>query len=154
MLLEMRVGRSGLGDDWIYEYNAKTGSWKEIGKYLEVCENVGLNFSARLFINRVYKVSQRYSEVPWVPDSNLCWQIMPTSMDSISTIKGFFKFLGITIQLLATTHANFLRTYRDFINDTGQDVAVQAGPNGPENVSVLQSQYFIRIGAYSSSTEP
>jgi len=27
------------------------------------------------------------------------------------------------------------RTYRDFINDTGQDVAVQAGPNGPENVS-------------------
>lgn len=27
------------------------------------------------------------------------------------------------------------RTYRDFINDTGKDVAVQAGPNGPENVS-------------------
>lgn len=26
------------------------------------------------------------------------------------------------------------RTYRDFINDTGKDVAVQAGPNGPENV--------------------
>ena len=29
----------------------------------------------------------------------------------------------------------FARTYRDFVNDTGQDVAVEAGPNGPENVS-------------------
>lgn len=26
------------------------------------------------------------------------------------------------------------RTYRDFVNDTGQDVVVEAGPNGPENV--------------------
>ena len=28
-----------------------------------------------------------------------------------------------------------IRTYRDYVNDVGQDVAVQAGPNGPENVS-------------------
>lgn len=36
------------------------------------------------------------------------------------------------------------RTYRDYVNDTGQDVAVQAGPNGPENVrSFLQSVLLV-----------
>lgn len=29
------------------------------------------------------------------------------------------------------------RTYRDYVNDTGQDVAVEAGPNGPENVGIF-----------------
>ena len=28
-------------------------------------------------------------------------------------------------------------TYRDYVNDIGQDVAVEAGPNGPENVSLV-----------------
>lgn len=32
-----------------------------------------------------------------------------------------------------------LRTYRDYVNDTGQDVAVEAGPNGPENVRLCFS---------------
>lgn len=30
--------------------------------------------------------------------------------------------------------SSLLRTYRDYVNDTGQDVAIEAGPNGPENV--------------------
>ena len=39
--------------------------------------------------------------------------------------------------ILSHVEQTVYRTYRDFINDTGQDVAVQAGPNGPENVRYL-----------------
>ena len=35
LLLELRVGRSGLGDDWLYRYTPNKG-WSQIGKYLEV----------------------------------------------------------------------------------------------------------------------
>lgn len=35
LLLELRVGRSGLGDDWLYRYVPHDG-WKQIGRYLEV----------------------------------------------------------------------------------------------------------------------
>ena len=35
LLLELRVGRSGLGDDWLYQYVPGSG-WKQIGRYLEV----------------------------------------------------------------------------------------------------------------------
>ena len=35
MLLELRVGRSGLGDDWLYQYVPGEG-WEKIGRYLEV----------------------------------------------------------------------------------------------------------------------
>ena len=35
LLLELRVGRSGLGDDWLYKYTPNQG-WSLIGKYLEV----------------------------------------------------------------------------------------------------------------------
>lgn len=34
LLLELRVGRSGLGDDWIYTYEG--GKWTQVGRYLEV----------------------------------------------------------------------------------------------------------------------
>ncbi|KAI0051294.1 hypothetical protein FA95DRAFT_1534756 [Auriscalpium vulgare] len=80
-LFELRVGRSGLGDDWLYEYVAGKG-WLSIGRYLE-----GVNNNA--YINGL----------DFDPHGNL-----------------------------VTTW-----TYRDYVNDTGQDVAVQAGPNGPEN---------------------
>lgn len=36
LLFELRVGRSGLGDDWLYTYAPNEG-WKQIGRYLEVC---------------------------------------------------------------------------------------------------------------------
>ena len=35
LLFELRVGRSGLGDDWLYKYTPKQG-WTQIGRYLEV----------------------------------------------------------------------------------------------------------------------
>ena len=35
LILELRVGRSGLGDDWLYKYTPNKG-WTQIGKYLEV----------------------------------------------------------------------------------------------------------------------
>jgi hypothetical protein len=34
LIMEFRVGRSGLGDDWLYEYVAGQG-WNLVGKYLE-----------------------------------------------------------------------------------------------------------------------
>ncbi|KAI0795808.1 hypothetical protein C8Q75DRAFT_791033 [Abortiporus biennis] len=80
LLLEMRVGRSGLGDDWLYQYIPSKGEWELIGKYLEV-NNAYIN--------------------------------------------------GLDFDLKGSLHATW--TYRDYINDTGQDVAVEAGPNGPEN---------------------
>ncbi|KLO11961.1 hypothetical protein SCHPADRAFT_941609 [Schizopora paradoxa] len=86
LLLEMRVGRAGLGDDWLYAYvpdeEGESGNWTLIGKYLE-----GVNNNA--YIN------------------------------------------GLDFDLSRTLHTSW--TYRDYINDTGQDVAVEAGPNGPEN---------------------
>ena len=33
--MELRVGRSGLGDDWLYKYIPGKG-WSQIGRYLEV----------------------------------------------------------------------------------------------------------------------
>jgi hypothetical protein len=87
LLLEFRVGRSGLGDDWLYKYFPSVGhtpgKWQLVGKYLE-----GVNNNA--YINGLDFDSEGVLHVTW--------------------------------------------TYRDFINDTGKDVAVQAGPNGPENV--------------------
>lgn len=35
LILELRVGRSGLGDDWLYKYIPSNG-WTQIGRYLEV----------------------------------------------------------------------------------------------------------------------
>ncbi|VDB84608.1 unnamed protein product [Peniophora sp. CBMAI 1063] len=81
LIFELRIGRSGLGDDWLYEYTPGEG-WALIGRYLE-----GVNNNA--YINGL-------------------------DFDS----KG---------NLITTW------TYRDYVNDVGQDVAVQAGPNGPEN---------------------
>lgn len=37
LILELRVGRSGLGDDWLYKYTPSEG-WAQIGRYLEVRE--------------------------------------------------------------------------------------------------------------------
>jgi len=81
LLLELRVGRSGLGDDWLYRYTPGTG-WSQIGKYLE-----GVNNNA--YIN------------------------------------------GLDFDTKGGLHTTW--TYRDYVNDTGQNVAVEAGPNGPEN---------------------
>ncbi|EEB97372.1 hypothetical protein MPER_03321 [Moniliophthora perniciosa FA553] len=39
-----------------------------------------------------------------------------------------------------------IQTYRDNINDTGKDVAVQAGPNGPENNHDLSYAYSPNAG--------
>lgn len=44
---------------------------------------------------------------------------------------GKLVYIGFSSKIL-TRDAR--RTYRDYVNDTGQDVAVEAGPNGPENV--------------------
>ncbi|KAF8590350.1 hypothetical protein K439DRAFT_1330017 [Ramaria rubella] len=95
MLLEMRVGRSGLGDDWLYEYTGTDGKWKEIGKYLEGVQN-------NAYIN------------------------------------------GFDIDNNGTLQVSW--TYRDFINDTGQDVAVEAGPNGPENNHDMDYAYSMDLG--------
>lgn len=81
LLLELRVGRSGLGDDWLYAYTPRKG-WIQIGRYLE-----GVNNNA--YIN------------------------------------------GLDFDSRGDLHATW--TYRDYVNDTGQNVAVEAGPNGPEN---------------------
>jgi hypothetical protein len=34
LVMEFRVGRSGLGDDWLYRYTPD-GNWTLIGRYLE-----------------------------------------------------------------------------------------------------------------------
>ncbi|KAF9495547.1 hypothetical protein BDN71DRAFT_1506683 [Pleurotus eryngii] len=96
LLLELRVGRSGLGDDWLYHYypadknTNQGGRWVEVGKYL-----LGVNNNP--YIN------------------------------------------GLDFDLQGNLHTTW--TYRDFINDTGKDVAVQAGPNGPENNHDLNYAY-------------
>jgi len=95
MLLEMRVGRSGLGDDWLYEYDGKTGKWNQIGRYLEGVQN-------NAYINGFDIDNKGNLQVTW--------------------------------------------TYRDFINDTGQDVAVEAGPNGPENNHDMDFAYSTDLG--------
>ncbi|OSC98641.1 hypothetical protein PYCCODRAFT_1439153 [Trametes coccinea BRFM310] len=95
LLLELRVGRSGLGDDWLYRYTPNKG-WSQIGKYLE-----GVNNNA--YIN------------------------------------------GIDFDLRGNLHVTW--TYRDYVNDTGQDVAVEAGPNGPENNHDMDFAYSKDVGA-------
>ncbi|KAM5540076.1 hypothetical protein V8D89_006216 [Ganoderma adspersum] len=94
LLLELRVGRSGLGDDWLYKYTPNQG-WSLIGKYLE-----GVNNNA--YINGI--------------DFDANGNLMTTW------------------------------TYRDYVNDTGQDVAVQAGPNGPENNHDLNFAFSTNLG--------
>ncbi|KAI0070434.1 hypothetical protein K474DRAFT_1608722 [Panus rudis PR-1116 ss-1] len=94
LLMELRVGRSGLGDDWLYRYTPGKG-WSQIGRYLE-----GVNNNA--YINGLDFDSQGVLHTTW--------------------------------------------TYRDFVNDTGQDVAVQAGPNGPENNHDLDYAYSSDLG--------
>ncbi|RPD58194.1 hypothetical protein L227DRAFT_577242 [Lentinus tigrinus ALCF2SS1-6] len=94
LILELRVGRSGLGDDWLYKYTPNQG-WSQIGRYLQ-----GVNNNA--YINGID-----------------------------------FDFRG---NLLTSW------TYRDYVNDTGQDVAVQAGPNGPENNHDLNFAYSTDLG--------
>ncbi|TFY81680.1 hypothetical protein EWM64_g2333, partial [Hericium alpestre] len=88
------IGRSGLGDDWLYAYSAGTG-WELIGKYLE-----GVNNNA--YINGLDFNSQGDLITTW--------------------------------------------TYRDYVNDTGQNVAVQAGPNGPENNHDMDFAYSSDLG--------
>ena len=50
---------------------------------------------------------------------------------------------------LTYREAAAIRTYRDYVNDTGQDVAVEAGPNGPENVN----HYFSVVTLINRHTE-
>ncbi|KAK7681824.1 hypothetical protein QCA50_015171 [Cerrena zonata] len=95
LLLELRVGRSGLGDDWLYKYVPKKG-WLQIGRYLQ-----GVNNNA--YIN------------------------------------------GLDFDSHGNLHTTW--TYRDFVNDTGQNVAVQAGPNGPENNHDLDYAFSADLGS-------
>ncbi|CAL1702651.1 unnamed protein product [Somion occarium] len=95
LLLELRVGRSGLGDDWLYKYSPGSG-WLQIGRYLE-----GVNNNA--YIN------------------------------------------GLDFDSRGSLHTTW--TYRDFVNDTGQDVAVQAGLNGPENNHDLDYAFSSDLGS-------
>ncbi|TBU45349.1 hypothetical protein BD309DRAFT_1017869 [Dichomitus squalens] len=94
LLFELRVGRSGLGDDWLYKYTPNQG-WSLIGRYLE-----GVNNNA--YINGL----------DFDPTGNL----------------------------IATW------TYRDYVNDVGQNVAVEAGPNGPENNHDLNFAFSPDLG--------
>ncbi|KAI0327452.1 hypothetical protein GY45DRAFT_1256975 [Cubamyces sp. BRFM 1775] len=94
LILELRVGRSGLGDDWLYKYTPSKG-WAQIGRYLE-----GVNNNA--YIN------------------------------------------GIDFDLRGNLHVTW--TYRDYVNDTGQDVAVEAGPNGPENNHDMDFAFSTDLG--------
>ncbi|KAH7918465.1 hypothetical protein BV22DRAFT_1076219 [Leucogyrophana mollusca] len=94
LLLEMRVGRSGLGDDWLYRYVPEEG-WALTGRYLE-----GVNNNA--YINGIDFDSKGVLQTTW--------------------------------------------TYRDYVNDTGQDVAVEAGPNGPENNHDMDFAYSPDLG--------
>ncbi|TCD70367.1 hypothetical protein EIP91_003719 [Steccherinum ochraceum] len=94
LLLELRVGRSGLGDDWLYRYTPSRG-WSQIGKYLE-----GVNNNA--YIN------------------------------------------GMDFDAQGSLHTTW--TYRDYVNDIGQDVAVEAGPNGPENNHDMDYAYSPDLG--------
>ncbi|KAI0821726.1 hypothetical protein BC628DRAFT_1422357 [Trametes gibbosa] len=94
LILELRVGRSGLGDDWLYKYIPSNG-WTQIGRYLE-----GVNNNA--YINGIDFDSRGNLQTTW--------------------------------------------TYRDFVNDTGQDVAVQAGPNGPENNHDMNFAFSTDLG--------
>lgn len=61
---------------------------------------------------------------------------MPISMVWTSIPGELYMFHGMYSVWTPAFHElnSFCRTYRDYVNDTGQDVAVQAGPNGPENV--------------------
>ncbi|TDL16302.1 hypothetical protein BD410DRAFT_795503 [Rickenella mellea] len=95
LIFEIRVGRSGLGDDWLYNYVPGTGKWTLLGRYLE-----GVNNNA--YIN------------------------------------------GMDFDPRGNLHVTW--TYRDFINDTGQNVAVQAGPNGPENNHDLNYAFSADLG--------
>ncbi|KAJ4477381.1 hypothetical protein J3R30DRAFT_3657811 [Lentinula aciculospora] len=83
LLLEMRVGQAGQGDDWLYHYTPSK-NWSLVGRYLEVSETFH-----NAYIN------------------------------------------GLDFSSEAVLHTSW--TYRDYVNTTGQDVAVEAGPNGPEN---------------------
>ncbi|CDO73884.1 hypothetical protein BN946_scf185016.g41 [Trametes cinnabarina] len=94
LLLELRVGRSGLGDDWLYRYTPNKG-WSQVGRYLE-----GVNNNA--YINGIDFDTRGNLLVTW--------------------------------------------TYRDYVNDTGQDVAVEAGPNGPENNHDMDFAYSTDVG--------
>ncbi|KAI0337868.1 hypothetical protein BDW22DRAFT_1339134 [Trametopsis cervina] len=94
LLLELRVGRSGLGDDWLYRYVPDRG-WAQVGRYLE-----GVNNNA--YINGLDFTPSGVLHVTW--------------------------------------------TYRDYVNDTGQDVAVEAGPNGPENNHDMDYAYSADLG--------
>jgi hypothetical protein len=112
LLFELRVGRSGLGDDWLYEYTPNVG-WSLIGKYLEGV-NSELYFTLVPFsLFHKYPIDNAYiNGLDFAPDGNL--------------------------------HATW--TYRDYINDTGKNVAVQAGPNGPENNHDLNYAYSADLG--------
>jgi hypothetical protein len=64
---------------------------------------------------------------------------MRTSMDSTLTATELFTLLGeyrVYHYLLSLAKTNRTRTYRDYVYDTNETVAVEAGPNGPENVSL------------------
>lgn len=100
-MVEFRVGRSGLGDSWLYEYTPGHG-WDLVGRYL-----AGVNSTSPP------PLSLRPVPPPdheWVDNANIN---------------------GLDFDLSGTLHATW--TYRDYVNDTGKNVAVQAGPNGPEN---------------------
>ncbi|KAJ3778118.1 hypothetical protein FB446DRAFT_679990 [Lentinula raphanica] len=94
LLLEMRVGQAGQGDDWLYHYTPGH-NWTLVGRYLE-----GVNNNA--YINGLDFSTDVVLETTW--------------------------------------------TYRDYVNTTGQDVAVEAGPNGPENA--CPSRPLLKNSAY------
>ncbi|KAL5514016.1 hypothetical protein ACEPAG_2777 [Sanghuangporus baumii] len=105
LLLELRVGRSGLGDDWLYAYEPNEG-WMQIGKYLEVRPSHSASFM------NILQREIRYTR-------------------EIQGVNNNAYINGLDFDSRGALHVSW--TYRDYVNDTGQDVAVQAGPNGPEN---------------------
>jgi hypothetical protein len=61
LLYEDRYGTSGAGDSYLYEYSSATGTWSEIGKYID-----GLTLNNNAYLNGIYYDQNARLHASWV----------------------------------------------------------------------------------------
>lgn len=89
LLYECRLGTSGSGDSYLWEYSANTGAWTYIGKYLD---GISLDPDQNAYINGIHYDPNGRLHVSWV------WRVTPDPVTNHDIYYGYSDDNGRTWQ--------------------------------------------------------
>ncbi len=146
LIYECRLGQSGNGDSFMWEYSAETGEWSSIGKYI-----IGTNVSQNAYINGVHYDPNGRMHVSWV------WRETPDPQTNHDVYYGYSDDDGRTWYNAAGTQIGTAETNPMTLNTEGLKVITVGKNRGLINqeAQVVDSKGRIHIlQSYISDDHP